>query len=654
MLFGTGTAVVSGAVVSGAIENISGYSPNIEPDDDITINLRNLMTWQVMYTGPADAIGHYILDNIDQQSYWIELIVADVDGQAFPFYTTGALLNVTQEDVTQNFTMPTMVSSYTLTINIANGASEYVVGDEYTYSVMRASDYTEVAGGTATAGTIQFDLAEGTYRFSILADNYEPYEYCVAGDYEIFLDEPLEIDATLTTAAGFKSNPPVVEVTHEATDTGFALSVVKENFTDTFAMAINNVGAVNPADISGAGTADNPYIYNWTTAVGPAGTVEPDGDITFQVEFTFKDGANDLTDYLYTVTFIIYASEANAEADKPEDLKELEEEYDDQPTYIILGEKEFLPMKGGIINVKVRDYRGGKRDVAINIPPIPSSLLFIDDYPDANNNLDYVRPTDRYDIPNAPLTKTIAPTDILKLKVKYYHFGPGALANGVSMKFVVSRGPNAGARVRYNPIPSASVNREHNAPKIVLPMMLNPNSRVFRRFARLSQAKGSLCVLVSERGDGRWFHVERLPFTVQDDGLMLVQVHHLTTVGVQEAATAASEGGSSGGCFIATAAYGSYFEDHVMILRQLRDDILLHSGIGKAFVAAYYKTSPPIADFIADHDTLRAMVRWGLAPVVGLSWVALNHGTFAALALMMFMLTLVSGFGVALYRRRKQ
>ncbi len=122
-----------------------------------------------------------------------------------------------------------------------------------------------------------------------------------------------------------------------------------------------------------------------------------------------------------------------------------------QPAYIILGEKEFLPMKGGIIKVKLRDHRGAKRDVAINIPPIPSSLLFIDDYPDANNNLDYTRSIDRYDIPNAILTKTIAPTDILKLKVKYYRFG---WRSGVCMKFVVSRGPNKGARVRYNPIPS--------------------------------------------------------------------------------------------------------------------------------------------------------------------------------------------------------
>jgi hypothetical protein len=178
---------------------------------------------------------------------------------------------------------------------------------------------------------------------------------------------------------------------------------------------------------------------------------------------------------------------------------------------------------------------------------------------------------------------------------------------------------------------------------------------VFRNFARLSQAKAKLCVLVSERGDGRWFHVEKLPFTVQDDGLMWVQVHHLTTVGVDEVAEASSaEGGSGGGCFIATAAYGSYFEQHVKILRQVRDDILLPSAIGRFFVKTYYRTSPPIADFIADHDSLRAMVRWSLAPVVGLSWVALHYGVLAALVLMFMVLALVSGSGLLVYRKRKQ
>jgi hypothetical protein len=140
------------------------------------------------------------------------------------------------------------------------------------------------------------------------------------------------------------------------------------------------------------------------------------------------------------------------------------------------------------------------------------------------------------------------------------------------------------------------------------------------------------------------------------NGKVTFWVTHLSTFGI--GAVTSSGGGTTsgggGGCFIATAAYGSYFEDHVMILRQLRDDILLHSGIGRAFVAVYYRTSPPIADFIADHDALRAMVRWSLAPVVGLSWVALHYGVLAVLALMLMVLALVSGSGVMLYRMRKK
>ncbi len=252
MLVSTG----AGATVSGAIGNISGYSTDIEPADDITINLRNLMSWAVVYSGQADADGNYSLTNIDSQSYWIELIVADTDGQAspdYPSYTTGALLVVGQSDVTQNFTLPTLTNVYTLRINMAG---DYVAGHSYTYSIKKASDFSEIDSGTGDSATVEVDLAEGTYRLTILAANYEPYEYTLAGDYEIYLDEPLTIDAVLTAAGGFDPDPPVVEVTHEATDTGFELSVVKENFTDTFAMAITGVGAVDPGDISGSGTAD--------------------------------------------------------------------------------------------------------------------------------------------------------------------------------------------------------------------------------------------------------------------------------------------------------------------------------------------------------------------------------------------------------------
>jgi len=69
-------------------------------------------------------------------------------------------------------------------------------------------------------------------------------------------------------------------------------------------------------------------------------------------------------------------------------------------------------------------------------------------------------------------------------------------------------------------------------------------------------------------------------------------------------------------CFIATAAYGSAMDRHVVSLRGFRDDVLMHFGAGRAFVAAYYRYSPPVADFIATRDSLRALTRAALWPLV--------------------------------------
>lgn len=64
-----------------------------------------------------------------------------------------------------------------------------------------------------------------------------------------------------------------------------------------------------------------------------------------------------------------------------------------------------------------------------------------------------------------------------------------------------------------------------------------------------------------------------------------------------------------GFCFIATAAYGTETGAELDVLRDFRDQVLLKNALGSRFVEAYYKVSPPIADFIAENDFLRSVVR---------------------------------------------
>ncbi len=69
-------------------------------------------------------------------------------------------------------------------------------------------------------------------------------------------------------------------------------------------------------------------------------------------------------------------------------------------------------------------------------------------------------------------------------------------------------------------------------------------------------------------------------------------------------------------CFIATAAYGSYDNIHVRALRKFRDNHLLTHPWGRTFVTAYYKYSPPMADFIRERRFLRTLTKCLLTPVV--------------------------------------
>jgi uncharacterized repeat protein (TIGR01451 family) len=90
---------------------------------------------------------------------------------------------------------------------------------------------------------------------------------------------------------------------------------------------------------------------------------------------------------------------------------------------------------------------------------------------------------------------------------------------------------------------------------------------------------------------------------------------------------------SSSGCFIATAAYGSSLEPHVVALRQFRDQYLKRTAIGRAFIRLYYRYSPAIAATIARHESLRVLARMLLAPLVLAIGFPLRAGALVGLVI---------------------
>lgn len=82
--------------------------------------------------------------------------------------------------------------------------------------------------------------------------------------------------------------------------------------------------------------------------------------------------------------------------------------------------------------------------------------------------------------------------------------------------------------------------------------------------------------------------------------------------------------GSTSFCFIATASYGQD-SGQVGALCEFRDKCLMTNPLGRAFVKAYYKVSPPIAQAISESEPLKAIVRASLNPLLVVSEYALNE-----------------------------
>jgi hypothetical protein len=128
---------------------------------------------------------------------------------------------------------------------------------------------------------------------------------------------------------------------------------------------------------------------------------------------------------------------------------------------------------------------------------------------------------------------------------------------------------------------------------------------------------------------------------------------------VEETVVAPQESSEEGGgCLIATAAYGSELAPQVQMLREIRDNQLMNTESGSAFMTTfndiYYSFSPTIADMERESPMFKEIVKAGLTPMIstlsimesaetesevlglGLSVIALNLGMYIAAPAMMF------------------
>ena len=75
-----------------------------------------------------------------------------------------------------------------------------------------------------------------------------------------------------------------------------------------------------------------------------------------------------------------------------------------------------------------------------------------------------------------------------------------------------------------------------------------------------------------------------------------------------------------GGCFIATATYGSELAPKVQQLRELRDNTLLQTNSGLTFMTTfnqlYYSFSPTIADWEKQNQPFKEVVKLTITPLL--------------------------------------
>ncbi|EGG42102.1 hypothetical protein Nlim_1117 [Candidatus Nitrosarchaeum limnium SFB1] len=123
-----------------------------------------------------------------------------------------------------------------------------------------------------------------------------------------------------------------------------------------------------------------------------------------------------------------------------------------------------------------------------------------------------------------------------------------------------------------------------------------------------------------------------------------------STIGTEDQQTETKEK-AGGGCLIATAAYGTELAPQVQFLREVRDNTVMSTSSGMAFMSGfnqfYYSFSPTIADWERENPMFQEAVRAFITPMIStLSIMTLAEGGSDAQVLGLGISVIVLNLGI--------
>ena len=207
-------------------------------------------------------------------------------------------------------------------------------------------------------------------------------------------------------------------------------------------------------------------------------------------------------------------------------------------------------------------------------------------YPAFSQNYDQVLPSDigTLNVGIATIPEDPLPGDIVKFKIDFINPKTEKIQEHIDYRFSVHKG---GENI-FGPIPLTHT------------------------------SSGSVTIPVEIKEAGTYFAL------IEFEGI-LFQPIPVETVSFSIPIAVAQTNGEApqvdgGGCLIATATFGSELSPQVQQLREIRDNVVLNTKSGMAFMTGfnqfYYSFSPAIADFERENAIFKETVKMTITPLL--------------------------------------